>query len=162
MTLDSKPPKGYLRVGFPYEKTLGMRRLTNTPVQVLEADDSGIRIFCRGEGPCFIRHLTQEDEDLGGINLIDGNNNVADGYKVDADFVWPSAVAYDPQGNISISDEGNNTYGGVYSWVNQDVCEAYRNGELYAGALANNPNFVNLSDKGFAVLEEPSKVTHMK
>ena len=109
MTLDAKPPKGYLRVGFPYEKTLGMRRLTNTPVQVLEAEDSGIRILCRGEGPCFIRHLTEEDEDLGGINLIDGNNNVADGYKVDADFVWPSAVAYDPQGNITISDEGNNT-----------------------------------------------------
>ena len=63
---------------------------------------------------------------------------------------------------VWLSDEKNNTYGGVYSWANQDVCEAYRNGELYAGALANNPNFVNLSDKGFAVLEEPSKVTHMK
>jgi len=63
---------------------------------------------------------------------------------------------------VWLSDEKNNTYGGVYSWVNQDVCEVYRNGELYAGALANNPNFVNLSDKGFAVLEAPSKVTHMK
>ena len=63
---------------------------------------------------------------------------------------------------VWLSDETNNTYGGVYSWVSQEACEAYRNGELYAGALATNPNFVNLSDKGFDVLENPSKVTHMK
>ena len=63
---------------------------------------------------------------------------------------------------VWLSDKSNNTYGGVYSWASQDACESYRNGELYAGALANNPNFVNLSDKGFAVLEGPSKITHMK
>jgi len=60
---------------------------------------------------------------------------------------------------VWLSDEENNTYGGVYSWESQEACEAYRSGELYAGALANNPNFVNLSDKGFSVLEGPSKVT---
>ena len=63
---------------------------------------------------------------------------------------------------VWLSDEENNTYGGVYSWESQEACEAYRSGELYAGALANNPNFVNLSDKGFGVLEGPSKITHMK
>ncbi|MBH30381.1 MAG: hypothetical protein CMG71_00125 [Candidatus Marinimicrobia bacterium] len=63
---------------------------------------------------------------------------------------------------VWLSDEANNTYGGVYSWSTKEACEAYRSGELYAGALANNPNFVNLSDKGFAVLEGPSKVTNMK
>ena len=63
---------------------------------------------------------------------------------------------------VWLSDEANNTYGGVYSWGSQDACEAYRSGDLYAGALANNPNFSNLSDKGFVVLEGPSKVTHMK
>lgn len=60
---------------------------------------------------------------------------------------------------VWLSDEVNNTYGGVYSWESQEACEAYRSGELYAGALTNNPNFVNLSDKGFSVLEGPSKVT---
>ena len=54
------------------------------------------------------------------------------------------------------------SYGGVYSWLTQEGWESYLYGELYAGALANNPNFVNLSDKGFAVLEGPSKITHMK
>ncbi len=63
---------------------------------------------------------------------------------------------------VWLSDEANNTYGGVYSWKSQKDCENYRNGELYAGALTNNKNFANLSDKGFSVLEEPSKVTHMK
>jgi len=51
---------------------------------------------------------------------------------------------------VWLSDEENNTYGGVYSWESQETCEAYRSGELYAGALANNPNFVNLSTKVLA------------
>ena len=63
---------------------------------------------------------------------------------------------------VWFSDKGNNTYGGVYSWKSQEDCENYRNGELYAGALTNNPNFVNLSDKGFDVLDGPSKITHIK
>ena len=63
---------------------------------------------------------------------------------------------------VWLSDKANNTYGGVYTWESQEACEAYRSGELYAGALANNPNFVNLSDKGFGVLEGPSKIPHMK
>ena len=63
---------------------------------------------------------------------------------------------------VWLSDEGSNTYGGVYSWEDKESCDTYRSGELYAGALANNPNFVNLSDKGFSVLDEPSKITHMK
>ena len=63
---------------------------------------------------------------------------------------------------VWLSDEANNTYGGVYSWESREGLDAYRNGELYAGALTNNPNFANLSDKGFDVLGGPSKVTHMK
>ena len=51
MTLESKSPTGFLRVGFPYEKTLGMRRLTNTPVQVLEADNSGNKSAVSWRGP---------------------------------------------------------------------------------------------------------------
>ena len=63
---------------------------------------------------------------------------------------------------VWLSDKGYNIYGGVYSWKSQEDCENYRNGELYAGALTNNPNFVNLSDKGFDVLDGPSKITHMQ
>ena len=63
---------------------------------------------------------------------------------------------------VWLSDKANNTYGGIYSWESQEACATYRNGELYAGALATNPNFVNLLDNGFDVLEKPSKITHMK
>ena len=30
-----------------------------------------------------------------------------------------------------------------------------------AGTLANNPSFSNLSDKGYGILEGPTKTTHM-
>ena len=41
-------PYALLRVGFSYDKTLGMRRLTNTPVD-LAVDSSGdLFILCRG------------------------------------------------------------------------------------------------------------------
>ena len=60
-----------------------------------------------------------------------------------------------------LSDEAINTYGGVYYWESQKDCEDYRASELYAQALANNPNFTNLSDKGFDVLEGPSQVTRL-
>ncbi|MEE3236918.1 MAG: YdhR family protein, partial [Pseudomonadota bacterium] len=61
-----------------------------------------------------------------------------------------------------LSDKANNTYGGVYLWETQKSCEAYRNGDLYAGALTNNPAFSNLTDRGFDILEGPSRVTYMK
>ena len=60
-----------------------------------------------------------------------------------------------------LSDAASNTYGGVYYWESQEDCDAYRASELYAQALANNPNFTNLSDKGFDVLEGPSLVTRL-
>ena len=61
-----------------------------------------------------------------------------------------------------LSDKANNTYGGMYLWETLEYCEAYRNGDLYAGALTNNPAFSNLTDRGFDVLEGPSRVTYMK
>ena len=46
-----KRPFGLLRVGFKYEKTLGMRRLTNTPIAVVLWEEGDLLILCRGEGP---------------------------------------------------------------------------------------------------------------
>ena len=45
---------------------------------------------------------------------------------------------------VWLSDEANNTYGGVYSWSSGQQMDSYQKGELYAGALANNPNFKGL------------------
>jgi len=92
---------------------------------------------------------------LDGINL-DEFMGVANG--VASDFAaLPGLIA-----KSWLSDKTNNTYGGVYLWETQESCEAYRNGDLYAGALTNNPAFSNLTDRGFDILEGPSRVTYMK
>ena len=83
-----------------------------------------------------------------------------DAFEGVADEVAPSFAPLPGLINkVWLSDEANNTYGGVYSWQSQGHLDTYRSGELYAGALANNPNFVNLSDKGFDVLAGPTSVT---
>ena len=101
-------PYALLRVGFSYDKTLGMRRLTNTPVD-LAVDSSGdLFILCRG-GISFIRRLSQDDEDLGAINLAAGGAAQIGGtHSVNAKFVWPASMVMDGEENLWISDEGTN------------------------------------------------------
>ena len=60
---------------------------------------------------------------------------------------------------VWLCDQENNTYGGVYTWENQQAMEIFANSELFINALKNNPNFVNISMKDFGVLEGPSKIT---
>ena len=63
---------------------------------------------------------------------------------------------------IWLCDQENNTYGRVYTWENEQALETFAKSELFLNAVANNPNFVNLSVKDFGILEGPSKVTGMK
>lgn len=108
--ISDSPKKGFLRVGFPYEMTLGMRRLTNAPLQVFHPTESNIKILCRHESSTFIRQLSLLDEDMGSMSLIGGEvGQIGGGKKIPADFIWPSSIAGDSNGNIFISDEGNHT-----------------------------------------------------
>ena len=108
--ISDSPQKGFLRVGFPYEMTLGMRRLTNAPLQVFHPTESYIKILCRHESSTFIRQLSLSDEDLGSMSLIGGEvGQIGGGKKIHADFIWPSGIAGDSTGNMFISDEGNHT-----------------------------------------------------
>ena len=92
------------------------------------------------------------------LNGITHDDFMGVGDKVAPNFaVLPGLIS-----KVWLSDETNNTYGGIYYWESQEACETYRNGELYAGALTNNPSFTNLFDEGFSVLEGPSRITHMK
>jgi len=102
--------------------------------------------------PAYIQVVNFNLEGIGHDDFMGVANEVASNFAA-----LPGLIQ-----KVWLSDKANNTYGGVYSWASKEACEAYRSGELYAGALANNPNFVNLSDKGFSVLDGPSKVTHMK
>ncbi len=83
-------PYALLRVGFPYERTLGMRRLTNTPVSVAVDKDKDLHVLCRGEGVTFVRHLTMEDEDLGAYNLVGGGGPVGGSFKVEGELICTS------------------------------------------------------------------------
>ena len=108
-----KRPFGLLRVGFKYEKTLGMRRLTNTPIAVVLWEEGDLLILCRGEGLCFVRRLSFDDEDKGAFNLTGGGGPVGGGFNVDVPFVWPAAMIKDSRGRLWISDEGRDTISAI-------------------------------------------------
>ena len=59
-------PYAMLRAGFPYLKTVGMRRLSvNFPVDVAVGRNDALYILCRNEEGVMVRMLTQDDEGLG-------------------------------------------------------------------------------------------------
>jgi len=100
-------PHALLRIGFSYNRTIGMRRLTNTPIDVVVTKDGLVRTLCRQGKNGFVRTLNMEDEDLGAFNL--GSGGVAaqiGGGKSVGGFVWPSGMAIDSEENLWISDEG--------------------------------------------------------
>ena len=63
---------------------------------------------------------------------------------------------------VWLCDQENNTYGGVYTWENQQAMETFAKSEVFINALKNNPNFVNISMKDFGVLEGPTKITDVQ
>lgn len=101
-------PYALLRIGFPYEKTLGMRRLTNTPVDLAVGSDGHLHILCRGEGVTFVRRLTMDDEDMGSFNLRGGGAQIGGTSTVSVEFIWPACLVMDADENLWFADEGTN------------------------------------------------------
>ncbi len=99
-------PHALLRLGFNYDRTLGMRRLTNTATDLVIDGDGSLRVLCRGENLVFIRHLSMDDDDLGAFNLVGGGGPVGGSFKVEGEFVWPAAMVLGKDGNLWLSDEG--------------------------------------------------------
>jgi len=60
---------------------------------------------------------------------------------------------------VWLADPGSGTYGGVYLWDDRAAADAYAGGELFAGAVARNPAFADVTVRGFEVLEGPSRIT---
>ena len=60
---------------------------------------------------------------------------------------------------VWLSDEENNTYGGVYTWEDRQSMENYLSGSFYDEVLGDNPAFVNITYQTYEVLEEPTSIT---
>ena len=86
-----------LRAGFPYVKTLGMRRMTSNPIDLALGREGRLYVLCRGALATEIRRYTWDDEDLGTI----GGPGTTDGK-----FLWPGAILADEEENLYVSDEG--------------------------------------------------------
>ena len=94
-------PYGLLRAGFPYHKTLGMRRITNFPVDVAFGKDDVVYILLRSEGASLIRVWSLDDaEQLSGDLVQIGGYGRADGQ-----FEWPVQLITDANGDLFVSDE---------------------------------------------------------
>lgn len=92
-------PHGLLRAGFPYVSTLGMRRVTNFPVDLAIGRDGVLYVLCRSAGAAQISRLTLDDDVLGPI----GGYGNADGK-----FESPANVVTDHAGNLFVSDDALN------------------------------------------------------
>jgi quinol monooxygenase YgiN len=60
---------------------------------------------------------------------------------------------------VWLADPSTNTYGGVYTWQNQQALEAYTRTEIFRNVV-NHPNFANITARNFDILEGPTHVTH--
>ena len=92
-------PYALLRAGFPYVKTIGMRRITSYPMQAVVTDDGRLFVLCRGELTTEIRRTSWDDVDLGTI----GGMGTEDGR-----FLWPVSLVMDRDENLYVSDEALN------------------------------------------------------
>jgi hypothetical protein len=59
---------------------------------------------------------------------------------------------------VWLANAETNTYGGLYTWHDRAALEHYRATDLYA-QLISNPHLVELSDRDFAILPQPTRVT---
>jgi len=88
-----------LRAGFPYLKTLGMRRVTSNPVDLALGQEGRIYVLSRSELATEIRRISWDDENLGTI----GGPGTENGK-----FRWPVCVVLDENENLYVSDEALN------------------------------------------------------
>ena len=89
-------PYALLRAGFPYVKTIGMRRVTNNPADIALGKEGRIYVLCRGDIASDVRVLDLDDQHLGTISKLGTG---------DGDLQWPVSILVDGQEELFISDE---------------------------------------------------------
>ena len=95
-------PHGLLRAGYPYLRTLGMRRVTNFPSDVaFPKGDDEVYILMRSEGASTVRIWPVDDADA----LTDDLKGFGAYGTGDGQMVWPVQLITDGQGHLYVSDE---------------------------------------------------------
>ena len=94
-------PWGLLRAGYPYLRTLGMRRVTNYPADIAFSKDGDALILMRSEAGSSIRVWSIEDAEA----LTDDLKGIGSYGPGEGQFVWPVQIITDAEGNIFVSDE---------------------------------------------------------
>lgn len=89
-------PYGLLRAGFPYLKSLGMRRITNFPVDLALGAEGRMYILGRQEGFAQVRKYSFDDEDRGNFGEVGDE---------EGKLQWPVSIIADAKENLYISDE---------------------------------------------------------
>ena len=89
-------PYALLRAGFPYLKTIGMRRTTNFPMDFAKSSDGTCFILGRGQAATQIRKLSWEDDNLGAISSLGMD---------EGQLYWPASMVIDDEDVIYVSDE---------------------------------------------------------
>ena len=87
-------PHALLRAGFPYLKTIGVRRITNFPCDVAIGGGGWLYVLSRSNSVAMIRKMTLDDDDLGEI----GARGTEDGQ-----FLWPVAVIVDREEDLFVA-----------------------------------------------------------
>ena len=88
-------PYALLRTGFPYLKTIGMRRNTDYPVDVAIGRGGVVYVLSmQGIGSYGVVAITLDDEFLGSIR----------GPGKGGQFIWPFALVLDHEENLFVSD----------------------------------------------------------
>ena len=100
-TTEKNEPYGLLRAGFPFLKTIGMRRITNYPYDVAIDSDERIYVLLRGLNQAVIRVWFFKDAE----RLPDTFEDIGSYGEGEGQFIWPVSVILDDDKNIIVSDE---------------------------------------------------------
>ena len=97
-------PHGILRAGYPYHKTLGMRRVTNFPADIAFGKNDKLYILMRSEGVATVRIWSTDDAE----QLSDELEGFGSYGTEDGQFIWPVNIVSDYQNHLLVSDEATN------------------------------------------------------
>ena len=124
-------PRGLLRAGYPYLKTLGMRRVTNFPIDIAFGKDEILYVLLRESGNAFIRIWSFDDAESFTDDLV----QIGSYGKNAGQFQWPVQLITNAKEEIYVSDEANhsinifNSKGDFLSrWGKQGIQKGYFNG----------------------------------